>query len=247
MHGVISSAKNDVVRAVARLKRGRERRQSGQILVEGPNLFGMAVASGLVPTVVLVAPDDTETVDILAGIGVAPTLVTDHVLASVADAVTPRSPVAVFDRPRAVPLPESNIVVLVDVADPGNAGTIIRSAVAFGWAVGSTRDTVDLWSPKTLRSGAGAHFAVPLVEVDDVVSLFADSTHTLVATVVDGGEATFDLDGPVALLVGSEAHGLPPELSASADRRLTLPMPGGFESLNAGVAASLAMYTLTRR
>lgn len=62
-----------------------------------------------------------------------------------------------------------------------------------------------------------------------------------------GGEASLDPDDPVALLVGSEAHGLPPELIAAADRRLTLPMPGGFESLNAGVAASLAMYTMASR
>lgn len=244
MHGQITSVSNDTVKAVARLKRGRERRRTAQILVEGPNLFGMAIAAGLVPTVVLMTSEDSETARILGDVGVAPTLVADHVLASVADAVNPRSPVAVFDRPESAPFPEGNIVVLVDVADPGNAGTIIRSAAAFGWAVGYTPGTVDLWSPKTLRSGVGAHFSVSLLAVGDVASAFAASPHTVVATVVGGGETTLDIESPVALLVGSEAHGLREELGAIADVRMTIPMPGGFESLNAGVAASIAMFSI---
>ncbi len=242
---VISSAKNETVKAVSKLKRGRERRRTGQILIEGPNLFFAAVEAGLLPSVVLATEADTATVAAADRLGMPLTLVTEAVLASVADAAHPRSPVAVFDRPPLAPIADANMVVLVDVADPGNAGTIIRSAASFGWAVGVTSHAVDIWSPKTLRSGAGAHFSVPIVAIDDLAPEFSGLSHTVVATVVAGGDAAVAVDGPIALLVGSESHGLPAAYVAAADVLLTIPMVGGFESLNAAVAASIAMFALS--
>ncbi|MCZ7533194.1 MAG: RNA methyltransferase [Acidimicrobiia bacterium] len=242
---VISSAKNDTMKAVAKLKRGRERRRTGQILVEGPNLFRAAVDAGLLPKIVLATETDTATAEVTGRLGVPLTLVTESVLASVADAAHPRSPIAVFEQPGFGSVPDVNIVVLVDLADPGNAGTIIRSAASFGWAVGVTPHTVDIWSPKSLRSGAGAHFSLPIVVIDDVETTFSGLRHTVVAAVVHGGEAKVSNDGPFALLVGSEAHGLSHEQVAAADVALTIPMAGGFESLNAAVAASIAMFTLS--
>jgi TrmH family RNA methyltransferase len=241
---IISSSKNETVKRVARLKRSRGRRESGDILVEGPNLFDAVKAAGIVPAIVLATPDDERTISACSRIDTVLQLVSDHVLAAMADAAHPRSPVVVIRQPAPAALTERHVVVMVDVADPGNAGTIIRTAAAFGWAVGYTPKTVDVWSPKTLRAGAGAHFTTDLVAIDDLEHL-ASGIHTVVAAVARGGERTVSASGPYALLVGSEAHGLTPAEAGNASVRLTIPMAGQTESLNASVAAGIAMFHLS--
>jgi TrmH family RNA methyltransferase len=240
---VITSPRNDTIRAVARLATVKGRRATGHILIEGPNLFEAAVKAGLVFDTVLATQLDRTTQQRAATAGIEVTTVTDEVLAAASDVVNPRSPVASAERPAPVAVPPRNIVVLHGVADPGNAGTIIRTAAAFGWAVASTPDSVDLWSPKTLRAGAGYHFTVPIAAIDDIASLAA--THTVLATVPRGGGVTFATDRPVALLVGSEAHGLPASAVAAADALLTIPMPGDVESLGVAVAAGIALHMVT--
>ncbi|MEZ5176056.1 MAG: RNA methyltransferase [Acidimicrobiia bacterium] len=241
---VVSSTTNSTIKAVAGLKRRKERDQTGRILVEGPTLFAAATGAGLIPEMLLVTPGDSFSIAAAERTGVVPILVTDRVLASVADTKHPQSPVAVFDRPPPTPVPYDDVVVLVGVGDPGNAGTIIRTAVAFRWAVVTTPATVDLWSPKTLRSGAGAHFAAAISRIDGIDEL---ADHTKVATVVSGGHHEVATGGPYALLVGSEAHGLDPQTVAACDISYTIPMPGPVESLNASVAAALAMVAISRR
>jgi TrmH family RNA methyltransferase len=135
-------------------------------------------------------------------------------------------------------------VVLVDVGDPGNAGTIIRTAAAFGWDVAHTADCVDVWSPKVLRSGAGAHFRTRLIPIELENERDDLNGHTIVATVVSGGNARIDADGPFALLIGSEPRGLDPEHVAMAAHRLTIDMENSTESLNVSVASGIAMYLL---
>jgi TrmH family RNA methyltransferase len=241
---IISSSKNETVKRVARLKRSRGRRESGDILIEGPNLFDAMHAAGIVPAIVLATADDDRTIAACSRIDTVLQLVSDHVLASMADAAHPRSPVVVVRQPSPGTLTERHIVVMVDVADPGNAGTIIRTAAAFGWAVGYTPKTVDIWSPKTLRAGAGAHFATDLVPIGDLEHL-GEGTHTVVAAVAGGGVSTVSTKGPYALLVGSEAHGLTPDEVGLASVELTIPMAGRVESLNVSVAAGIAMFHLS--
>ncbi len=245
VNDIISSSKNETVKRVARLKRPRGRRESGDILVEGPNLFDAVNAAGIVPAIVFATPDDDRTISACSRIDTVLQLVSDHVLASLADAAHPRSPVVVVRQPGPDTLTARSIVVMVDIADPGNAGTIIRTAAAFGWAVGYTPNTVDLWSPKTLRGGAGAHFATDLVPVTDLGAL-SGGGHTVVASVVEGGAGAVPVEGPYALLVGSEVHGLHSDQAASASVQLTIPMTGNMESLNASVAAGIAMFQLSR-
>jgi len=103
----------------------------------------------------------------------------------------------------------------------------------------------DLWSPKVLRAGMGAHFAGRISRMERPDDLLG-GTSTTVATVVSGGSppGTIPRDGSVTLLVGSEAHGLPRGVVEHCDRAMTIPMSGGFESLNAAIAGSIAMYLL---
>jgi TrmH family RNA methyltransferase len=159
----------------------------------------------------------------------------------------PRGPVAVGLRPEDTELAVGDTVILCGISDPGNAGTLIRSAAAFGFQVAATPETVDLWSPKVLRAAAGAHFAVRLATGLSVPEI-ANSGIELVA-LIPGNDATADSASrlrPVGLLVGNEAHGLPSEIVAAAATTLTVPMSTRIESLNAAVAGSIAMFVIAQ-
>lgn len=247
MNDHISSTKNPLIRDFVRLHRQRARRDRGEILIEGPIVFAAALEAGCVPTTVLATADDIVTQNAVhSHPDVRFHTVADHVLKAASDTSQPQSPVATFQRPASPELSDRNVVVLVGIGDPGNVGTIIRTAAALGWDVAATPDTADVWSPKVLRAGAGTHFSTTIAEGQSVAEIFSDRPHVLIATVVAGGQSDVDIDRPIALLIGSEAHGLAIRELELADHRLTIPMPGGTESLNAAVAAALGMWISTR-
>lgn len=233
----ISSPQNERIKAVRRLQRAKERRESGKTLLEGPYLLDAAITAGVVPDVVFAAPGTDLTVEMVD--------VSDAVLDAIAPTESPRGPVAVIGIPEPAALTSHNTVVLWHVADPGNAGTMIRSAAGFGWNV-AIHGGADPWSPKVLRAGAGAHFSVPISAVEDPGELLAAGL-TLIGTVPTGGRPPdeIEVDGPIALLVGNEAAGLPDAVLDAAAELLTIP-GFGLESLNAAVAGSIAMYALVR-
>ncbi|HEY0759015.1 MAG TPA: RNA methyltransferase [Acidisarcina sp.] len=146
----------------------------------------------------------------------------------------------------------SLIVVAAGLQDPGNLGTLIRSAEAFG-AQGliALPGTVSHWNPKAMRASSGSVFRLPVVAAEEraaFAALRARGVQLLAATVA-GGEAasTFDLTGPVALMIGNEGSGLPHALTAAAEASITIPFPGRVESLNAAVAASVLLYEAARQ
>lgn len=246
---MITSPQNPQIVAAAKLHRSRRRSETGSTLLEGPHLVAEALTSGAEVTFIYttdtdhVAPwhevvGDTEVVE-----------VTPQILAKLAGTEHPRGPVAVLQVPTAPNPTGRDTIALVGLADPGNAGTIIRSAGAFDFQIGFGSNTVDAWAPKVLRSGAGGHFRVPLVELgaDPVGLLERAGCRTAALTVADGLPIdTLPSDEPVAFLVGSEPQGLPAGVVARAEFAVTLAMPGGAESLNAAVAASIAMYERRR-
>jgi TrmH family RNA methyltransferase len=123
---------------------------------------------------------------------------------------------------------------------------LIRTAAAFGWDFGHTAGTADPWSPKVLRAGAGGHFRVGIGPVASVEEL-DDVGLVTVATVVAGGEAPDRLgSGRFAVLVGEESAGLAADVAASASKKVTIPMTGGTESLNAAIAAAIIVYELSK-
>jgi TrmH family RNA methyltransferase len=245
MAEVITSTANARVRAVRELHQRKARRARGETIIEGPTVFGEFLDAGIVPSVTLCTPDDALTMERCATIGIGPVLVTQDVLASASDTRAPRSPVAVI--PLAVPqvLRLHNTLVLIDIQDPGNVGTMIRSAAALGWDVAVSGATAEIWAPKTIRSSAGTHIRTRLVQLTSPVEQARSVGLTTVATVVTGADLPDKQAGPVALLIGSEAHGLPADIVEQSDVQVSLPMPGGTESLNAAIAASIAMYTMT--
>ncbi len=162
--------------------------------------------------------------------------ISEEVLKRLAGTRSPQSPVAVFRLPGETP-PARSMLVLWQVADPGNVGTLIRSAAMFGLDV-VTHGGADVWSPKALRAGAGAHFHTAISSVDRLEDLPHDAA--LVATVVSDGLPLDEVpDGRVAVLIGAEAQGLPDTIVDRCDVAVTIQGCGDVESLNAAAAGSI--------
>ena len=244
MNPVITAPSNPLIKSVRDLHRHRGRRRAGLTLVEGPTSFAQMAAAGVTPEVILRLEDDGETLALCEKHKWEPITVSREVLASAGDTVQPQSPVAAIPVPEAAAFRGHDTLILVDISDPGNAGTMIRSAAAFGWDVCISGSTADPWSPKVLRAGAGSHFDVRLVTTADPVGGARDVGLEVVASVVAGGRQPDRSVRPIALMIGSEAHGLSAITTALADRTVTIPMAESVESLNAGVAASVLMYLL---
>jgi TrmH family RNA methyltransferase len=183
------------------------------------------------------------------------------VLERVADTVTPQPVLAVLpmlDEPPAgaepwVARPGALIVVLVDVRDPGNAGTVLRAADASGSTlVVYAGDSVDPYNPKTVRASAGSIFHVPLAvraEPRTLADELAKAGFRTLATVVRDGEdyAGLDWSIPSAVFLGNESAGLQPELAGALDGALAIPMAGRAESLNVGVACAVICFEAFRQ
>jgi TrmH family RNA methyltransferase len=135
------------------------------------------------------------------------------------------------------------------IQDAGNVGAILRSAAAFGIRHAVLgKGCADAWSPKVLRAGMGAHFAMALLE-GDLAGAIGRFAGKLCCTVPRGGAALTeaDLSGRIGWLFGSEGQGVSNALTARADLKLSIPMPGGAESLNVAAAAAICFYELSRR
>jgi TrmH family RNA methyltransferase len=144
------------------------------------------------------------------------------------------------------------IVVLAGIQDPGNLGTILRSAEAFGASgVICLPGTVNVWNPKAVRASAGSVFRVPVLNVDEeeAIERLRKAGVCVLSTAVEGAQSAneADLAGPLAIVIGNEGNGVPAELAAKADGALTIPCPGPVESLNAAVAASVLLYEAARQ
>jgi TrmH family RNA methyltransferase len=207
-----------------------------------------AVAAGVGIHEVFLTPDDQASTRLCLRVGLEATQVAPDVMKGISDNVSPRGPIAVISIPEA-PTPRAvDSIVLWDIGDPGNAGTIIRTAGAFGFQVIATKRCVDLWSPKVIRSGVGGHFrATPLEGLAPDPQALIDMGLRPLAAVAhadyEPAEKVMSGSTPIALLVGNEAHGVPGDVADSPGvESISLPMPGGAESLNAAVAAGILMY-----
>jgi TrmH family RNA methyltransferase len=247
---IVTSTSNPRIKAIRALHSSKGRRAAGSSLAEGPHVVSALLRSSLRPTLLVLTDPSDETMlddtildpprrcDVL--------IVTPRVLRSLSDTEEPRGPLAVFGIPALTTIRDRDTVVLHDVSDPGNVGTIVRSAVAFGYDVAVSGSTADPWSPKAIRSSAGAVFEAHIARSEDPVAGSRAAKLRTVATVVAGGGVPPRTAQPTAILIGSEATGLPAALVEGCDVTMTIPTAPGTESLNAAVAASIAMYSLGR-
>jgi len=193
-----------------------------------------------------------------ASAGAAVTEVQPGVLGRVCDTVTPQ-PVAATVRSIDVTLAELGhtrpqlVAVLAGVSDPGNAGSLLRSAAASGAGGFVICDgSVDLYNPKTVRASAGAIFRIPVVKGpsgDEIAPQLRSLGFRVIATSAGAGEAytEVDLSGPVAVILGNEAHGLPASLAGACDSALSIPMAGGTESLGVAAAGAVIFFEAARQ
>jgi TrmH family RNA methyltransferase len=245
------------VRRVRRLLAKRSTRWAERAFVaEGVELVRTALEAGALPESVYVASEGGHGVDELASEmearGVRVHRLAPGVMDRVAGTVTPQGVLAVFpmvDRGPEVLAGGSLVVVVDDVRDPGNAGTVLRTADAAGAdAVVCCGGTVDPYNPKTVRSSAGSIFHVPLVvEPDPGRALAALDGYRRLGAVVRGGEdyAAIDWTRPTAVVLGNEAAGLPEGLDL--DGAVAIPMAGRAESLNVGTACAVLCFEALRQ
>jgi RNA methyltransferase, TrmH family len=279
---LITSRENKWLKSFRAALRGTGPAGSDPIGVEGPKLVEDALRSGLQAEALLVSEaGEAEMERILraaseseAGIPRSRVMrTTDKLFASVAGTETPQGVAALFRQPawqfddvlrgaagtngtlRGDP---ALVVVMAAVQDPGNIGTIMRSAEAFGaTGIVTTRGSADPWSPKALRASAGSGLRFPVLRAMAVpvllaqlrvagVKIVAASSHAA-ATAESAADVAADLCEPVAIFIGNEGAGLPHEVEHAADARISIPMSATVESLNAGVAASVVLYEAARQ
>ena len=238
------------------------RRSEGVLVAEGADVIGAAVAAGAPVESLYWAPEAagmpvvSALVDAVIDAGGRAYPLAPGVMERVADTVTPQPVIAVIGHEMAGldALDGATLVLVLDeVRDPGNAGTLIRAADAAGaTAVVCTAGTVDPTNPKAVRASAGSIFHLPVVEgvpPDDVLEVLAEHGLPTAVTVARGGEdyAAVDWRGPTAVVVGNEAHGIAAGIERRADRRVSIPMPGAAESLNVALAAGIVLFEIARQ
>ncbi|HWS33321.1 MAG TPA: RNA methyltransferase [Actinoplanes sp.] len=244
--------------AARRLQRRRDRDQTGRFLAEGPQAVREALAADAVLEL-FATPAAIDRHPDLAALAPELSPVTDEALAALAETVQPQGMVAVCEQSD-VPIGEALaknprlVAVVAEIRDPGNAGTVLRTADAAGaGAVIFAGDAVDPYNGKCVRASAGSLFHVDVVRSPlNVVDLLQDNGLQVLATsgtgeddvdsLLDGGH----LSSRTAWLFGSEAHGLPSDLLKAADRRVRVPIYGGAESLNLAAAAAVCLYASAR-
>ncbi len=224
MAELITSAANPRLKLVRKLAASRQREKLGLFVAEGEDLVDAALAAGLEPVELLIAGETIE----------------PELLAGVSTLAHPSRVIAVFRRAD-LPPPEPRPVALAlwRVADPGNVGTLIRTADAFGASVELSAGCADPTGPKALRASAGALFRVPI----------GDAQGRRVGLVAHGGRPLADLelgDGTVFVL-GAERGGLSAQAERSCDELATIPTSGAAESLNVAAAGAVALYEWSRR
>ena len=253
----ITSAENPRFRALLKLAQSaRERRTSGLSLLDGVHLVAAYRDHIGKPAEIVLSQDGLENPEVAALLSGMPdvdaVLFTDVLFRQLSSVATPTGIIGVVPTPRLEqPVKLSGASVwLEDIQDPGNVGSILRSAAAAGVAtVCLSRHSVHAWSPRVLRAGMGAHFALRIIEGADLLQLAEGYSGRIYATSVSGGTPVFeaDLKGDVALLFGNEGGGLTTALAGCANQTVHIPMPGKTESLNVGAAAAICLYERERQ
>jgi TrmH family RNA methyltransferase len=253
----IASRDNATFKSVARLvSSASERRKSGLTVLDGPHLLAAYLDSGAQPEEVVLSPAgarDPEIAGLVERCGAARVaLLSDALFEEISTVETATGVMAAVRTPagRAAPPTAGLVLLLEDIQDPGNVGTLLRTAAAAGAEhVLLSPHCAFAWAPKVLRAAMGAHFALNIVEKADLAAWLREFRGTSIALAGEARDSLYDLEltGPLALVVGNEGAGLSAGLRAAATRAARIPMPGRMESLNAATAASIALFEALRQ
>lgn len=254
----IQSRENPFYKQLKKLaESGRERRKTGKTLLDGVHLI-VAFEQAIEPVETLIVSESClenhsaspELRQLLNGREA--TVLSDGLMRELGLVDTPSGLVAVVPMPHrnGAPSLDQAAVLLDGVQDPGNLGTLLRTAAAAGvQQVLLSPGCASVWSPKVLRAGQGAHFVLAIHEDVDLLGFMHAYQGTSVVTCLEGAQSLYSTQwqGPLAWVFGSEGQGVSPELIAAAQLRVKIPMPGAIESLNVSAAAAICLFEAHRR
>jgi len=254
---MITSAQNSKIKLVrALLGRVKERREANAFVVEGVRLVEEAVNSNWGLRFALYGETLSERgkllVERLESRNVDVEMVSDSLMESLSETETPQGTLAVLEfNPLPIPDPLSFILIPDQIRDPGNLGTLLRSAAATSvQAVLLPPETTDAFAPKVMRAGMGAHFRLPIRSMRwaEIEQIRKSANLQIYIADMDGQSCwETDLRQPLALIVGGEAEGASEQARKLATQKISVPMDGHVESLNAGVAGSVLMFEVVRQ
>ena len=254
---MITSSQNPKLKLVrALLGRAKERREAGAFVAEGVRLVEEAASSNWGFRFVLfshgLGERGKELIETLTANQIDVEEVSGDLLQNVSETETPQGILAVLPLAK-LPIPDlTNFILIPDqIRDPGNLGTLLRTAAATGvQAVLLPPETADAFAPKVVRAGMGAHFRLPIHSMTwEEIEQMCKSANLSVYLADMGGKSCWetDLRQPLALIVGGEAEGASEQARKVANQQISIPMMGKMESLNAGVAGSVLMFEVVRQ
>ena len=253
----ISSRDNPFFKSLHKLtSSGRERREAGHTLLDGPHLLRALMDAGGKPEHLLVNEAALQNAEIIVLLedcaDVAQTQLDDALFAQLSELKTPNGLLTLV----AIPSPQVAVthaqfaLLVEDIQDPGNLGSILRSAAAAGCdAVFLSPGCADAWSPKVLRAGMGGHFVLSILESADLIEVAAEFTGKIAAASLRADKSLYDsnLRGKIAFAIGNEGAGLSKPLLDAAQQHFIIPMPGKVESLNAAAATAVCLFEAVRQ
>lgn len=234
----------------------RQRGKANQTLLDGAHLLRAYLDSGNRPQHILLnaaASQDGEIAALLERLDDVPVAqLDDRLFAELSELKTPTGILALIEIPQPTGTPADSrfALLLEDIQDPGNLGSMLRSAAAAGCdAVFLSPGCADAWSPRVLRAAMGGHFALDISEQQDLPSAAKAFPGALLATSLQATRSLYDCDlrANVAFMIGNEGAGLSDELLGLATHRITIPMPGKVESLNAAAATAICLFEAVRQ
>ncbi len=256
---LITSKDNNIYKLVKQLTVKKHRDKWGLYLIEGENLLREAIINAAEIEFLIARSDyDREKLFVFMKPGYGPGIKTffleEKLFDSLAQTENSQGILAAVKKPpQGEVLPGANYIVLDRLQDPGNIGTIIRTADAAGYGGAVIiKGTADVFAPKVVRAAAGSIFRLPLIMVDSArqcAEFLKRANKKMVATVMNTEHFYYDenLSANVAILIGNEGNGLDAELIEASDVKIKIPMNGKIDSLNASVAAGILMYEAMRR
>ena len=239
---VITSLNNEHIKELNKLKEKKYRDQKGEFLIEGEHLVFEAIKKDLVKELILLEGEDFYSENIKI------TYVSKEVMKKLSSMDSYPKVIGVSNKNKEENI-KGNTLILEDIQDPGNLGTIIRSAVAFNIdTIILSPKTVDLYNSKVIRSTQGMLFNINIIvrNICDVIEELKNKEYTILGTKVDNGKDVRDIyiKGKYALVIGNEGQGMSSKVSSLCDEYLYIKMNTNVESLNAAVASSILMYEL---
>lgn len=250
----ITSRDNSLFKQLKKLAdSSRERRKLNQTLLDGAHLLNAYIDSFGMPELLIIAEGQStaEASHLIQQLADIPTVMfTTLMFAELAPVASPTGILALVKTPMIAPPEKPDLVLMLeDIQDPGNLGSMLRTAAAAGVdVVYLSEGCTEAWSPKALRGGQGAQFVLPVVERADLLAVAGSFHGQILATNLRGESLySFDLTQPVAFVIGNEGAGLSDAMLNAASHKVTIPISKNVESLNAAAAASICLFERVRQ